>query len=91
MLNQKIIKRKKKLIYDKIISKNYIRSISHKNDSFNIKLNNSLLTINNNDNKIMKAKTKIVNSYRNNNKSITFEEQKHIPAILSKNKINKML
>lgn len=84
-------KNKKRLIYDKIISKNYIRNISQKNDSFNIKINNSLLPINNNDSKFLNKKTKIVNSYRNNNQNITDEEPKHIPAILDKYKISKKL
>ena len=74
-------KKKKRLIYDKIISKNYIRNISQKNNSYNsnifqvkeveqkIKLNNILMTINN-YNKYINKKNKISNTYRNNIKNI---------------------
>ena len=83
-------KRKKRIINDKIISKNYLRNISQKNDSSNLKLSNGLLAVNSNDKKTINTKTKILNSYRNNIKSINVEEAKNIPLIFKKYKL-KML
>ena len=94
-------KAKKKLINDKIISKNYIRNAKQKNNLINInsfqtnnnnneqkyKTNNVLLTINNN--KWIKSKIKTSYSCRNNNKETMVIEPKHFHKILNNNKIQK--
>ena len=101
--NNKSIKSKKAknkgvLINDKIISKNYIRNISHNNDNNNCLnifkindnepkniLNKALNTISNNTNKRM-HKNRIFNSYRNI-KNINVEGNLNISDSLNKNKL----